>query len=162
MKDEDLILQGKRNLTGGLWDIAIPVKKKSRVPQPSKYQEFTVFQPIIEHSLSVLIRKNETKTYLVSYIYASWFSPLNSALIKAIKSNQFNTRPGLTLKLVSKKLPTSITTTKRHINQKQQKLQSTKYLSPTIQIKDKDSYDYLFTLSDVLNVKSHDAAYTIV
>ena len=57
MKYSDFILQGKINLTDNLWDIALTVKNKSKVPQSSKDQGFTVFWPIPEHSFSVIIRQ---------------------------------------------------------------------------------------------------------
>ena len=46
MKDEYLILQEKRNLTGGLWNIALPAQNKYMVPQHSKYKNFSLFRPI--------------------------------------------------------------------------------------------------------------------
>ena len=152
IKYEDLILQEKRNLTGGLWYIALPVPNIYIVPKPSKNQYFTVFQPIPEHSLSVIIRKIDTKTDLASYLHAACFSPVHSVFIKYIRNNQFTTCPVLTSKFVTKHLSTSIANTKGHINQKHQKLQSTKSSSPIIQIKDKYNDDDLFPLSDTANV----------
>ena len=61
MKYEYLTLQGKRNLTDGLWDIALLVQNKYIVPKTSKDQDFTVLQPMSEHSLSVIIRKMRQK-----------------------------------------------------------------------------------------------------
>ena len=55
MKNEYFILQGKINLTDGLWYIIPPVQNKYIVPEPSKDQYYTVFQPIPEHSLAVII-----------------------------------------------------------------------------------------------------------
>ena len=102
------------------------------------------------------------KTDLASYLHAASFSPVHSTFIKAINNNQLNTCPGLTLKLVTKHLATSIATTKLHINQERLNLQSTKYPSPMIQIKDEDNYDNFFPLSDAPNVESHYSEYTIV
>ena len=54
-----------------------------------------------------------------------------------------------------------IATTKGHTNQGHQKLKSTKYTSPMIQIKYKDNDEDLFTLLDTPNTKSHYSTYTI-
>ena len=90
---------------------------KKIVPKPSKDQDFTGFQPIPEHSISVIIRKNETKTDLFSYLHAACFSTVHSTLIKSIKNNQFTTWPTLTSTLFTKQLSTGITITKEHTNQ---------------------------------------------
>ena len=113
MKDEYLILQGNRNLTDGLWDIELPLQKIYKVPKPIKFQDS---QRIPKHSLSEMIRKNETKKDLSLYLNATCFSPVHSTFIKSIKNIQFTTQPGLTSKLVTKHIFTSSTTTKGQIN----------------------------------------------
>ena len=87
MEKEYLILQVYRNLTDGLWDIALPVKNEYIVPTPSKDQNFTALQPISEHSISVIILKSDTKTDLASYIHAACFSPSQSPFTKSINNN---------------------------------------------------------------------------
>ena len=110
----------------------------------------------------MIIRKNETKTDIASYLRAVFFGHVHSTFIKSIKTNQFTTCPGLTSKVVTKHISTIITTTKLHINQERLNLQSTKYPSPMIQIKDEDNYDNFFPLSDAPNVESHYSEYTIL
>ena len=87
------------------------------------------------------------------YLHASCFVHVHSTFIKAINNNRFTKWSGLTSKLVTKQLSTSITTTKGKINQELQRMQSPKYPSPMIQTNEKYDGDDFFPLSETPNVK---------
>ena len=76
-------------------------------------------------TLSVIIRKNQTKADLARYLHAACFSPVMSTWKKSIKNNHFTTWPGLTAQLILNHLPLSQATVQGHIKREQQGLQST-------------------------------------
>ena len=65
--------------------------------------------------LSVIIRKNQTKTDLARYLHAAWFFPIKSTWKKGIENNHFSKWPGLTSRLILKHLPRSQATVQGHI-----------------------------------------------
>ena len=79
-----------------------------------------------------IIRKKQTHTELVQYLHATYYSPVKSTWIKAIKNNSFALWPGLTAELVEKYLPLTLVTVQGHIHCEKQHLQSTK--KPIIQL----------------------------
>ena len=79
-----------------------------------------------KHQLNVIIRKQQTKEDLAKFLHAACFSPVKSTFIKAINNNHFTTWPGLNSPLIQKHLRPSIATTKGHLKQEKQGLQSTK------------------------------------
>ena len=89
----------------------------------AKLTQATIRSP----SISVILRKNETKQDLIKFHHTVLFSPLQSTLIKAIRNNHLFIWPGLDENLVTKHLPPSLNTAKGHLQQKRQHLQSTKY-----------------------------------
>ena len=76
--------------------------------------------------INVIIKKDNKKEELAQFLHAACFSPVLSTFIKAIDNGHFVSWPGLTSKLVKRHLKPSIATSKGHINQERQKLQSTK------------------------------------
>ena len=89
---------------------------------PSNYVKATITTP----SMSVILRKNETKSDLVNFHHGALFSPVKSTLIRAIKNGHLATWPGLDSKVVHRHLHPSIHTEQGHLNQQRQKLQSTR------------------------------------
>ena len=83
----------------------------------------------ISPRMNVIIRKDKTKMDLAKYHHVSLFSPVHSTLERAIKSSHLTSWPGLTTKLIVKKLPAVLATSKGHLRQKKQNLQSTKIKS---------------------------------
>ena len=145
-KDGKIVLTGDRNQYDKLWDIPLPQRQSSpkpiskHVPLPKK------------HSLNVILRKDKTKSDLVQYLHAACFSPTTSTFLQAIQKNFLLSWPGLTSELVKKHLPTSVYTTKGHINQERQGLQSTK---------EKHLLDDMHPQSDEPNVKTKDVIYAL-
>ena len=66
-------------------------------------------------TLSVIIRKNQTKADLARYLHAACFSPVKSTWKKSIQNNHFTTWPGLTLQLILNHLPLSQATVQGHV-----------------------------------------------
>ena len=88
--------------------------------------QFQKINKIIDHpSLSVIIRKDETKKELAQYLHAACFSPVTSTWTRAIQNTHFSTWPGLCVELIKKYLPTSTATAQSHIKRERQGLQST-------------------------------------
>ena len=108
-KNNKTILQGRCNLTDGLWDIPIPI------PSQNKNNEH----------ISIIIPKNNTKKDLVQFYHAAMFSRVKATFIKAIRNSNFQSWPGLTTKMLAKFLAPTLATHFGHLNQERQNLQST-------------------------------------
>ena len=149
VKNNKLILHGKRNKNDGLWDIPIgdnPVHRKA---------ESAVIQ---HHSMNVIIRRDKIKMDLAQFLYDSTFSPVKSTLIHATKNNHFTSWPRFTAKLLRKQVPNSMDSAKGHMNQERQGLQTIKK-GATLDIPvDED----MFSLSDKPNLKTHQVMYTVM
>ena len=86
--------------------------------------------PIPPHSLfSNNVHALSTKFNIVQYLHRSAFSPVLSTWTAAITSVFFNTWPGLTSALVHKHFPKILATTKGHLIQDRQNVQSTRTTS---------------------------------
>ena len=70
-KNNDLILQGTRNIHDGLYDI--PIRPNIPSPLPCNTQRVLKFHK--NPSLSVIIQKRQPKADLVRYLHAACFSP---------------------------------------------------------------------------------------
>ena len=141
----------------------------------------------MNHKLALIIRKNETKHDLATFLTAACFNPVKSTLLRAIKNNHFTTWPGMDEKFMRKHLTPSISSAKGHLNQERQGLQSTKqplplFTKPDADIKEtlrklkakfpniKDIQDLMeadiasdaFPPSEVPNIKTYDVAYSLV
>ena len=123
IKDNKIIMQGKRNPTDGLWDIPIahPSSHSRAFSQktPHKINQ-------LSHKIQVILRQKQSAKELAQYLHASCFSPVISTWIQAIKNNNFISWPGLTPDLIQKHLPLSQATVQGHLHRERQKLQSTK------------------------------------
>ena len=150
-KDKNILLQGYRNKSDGLWDITLPqnmptkIKSTTNIPikcnallfkkdhfiNDTKNHQILLKTPVksvvnkINQRLNLIMHKNTTKTELATYLHACCFSPVPNTFINAIKNGNFLSWPGLTANLISK-MPPSINTAKGHLNQEMAGLQSTK------------------------------------
>ena len=146
-KDKDILLQGYRNNSDGLWDITIPQKIPTKINatknMPTKLNALLFkndhFKNVFEHhptllktpiksvvnkinqKLNLIMHKNTTKTELATYLHACCFSPTASTFITAIKNGNFISWPGLTPSLISK-MPPSPNTAKIHLKQERSSL----------------------------------------
>jgi hypothetical protein len=77
-KDQKCVLQGHRNTTDGLWDIALPTPSAQPTRLSSPRQQ-----------LNAIIRKDLSKTQLVQYLHGCCGSPVLSTWKKAIKNGKF-------------------------------------------------------------------------
>ena len=174
-KNQDVLLKGIRNPTDGLYDVNIPTRKKQSVLNintlpmqkldnllESYKQQNTLISKTDLHpiqvtnpSLNVILRKNQTKQQLVTFLHRACCCPTTQTWTKAIQNNHFTTWPGLTVSLVRKHLSPSIATAKGHLKQERQGLQSTKAPPPSTD-------DDFFPLSPEPNIKSNQAIYSII
>jgi hypothetical protein len=130
-KNQQCVLQGHRNITDGLWDIAIPT--------PSGAQPNIPLSP--RQHLNAIIRRDLSKTQLVQYLHGCCGSPVLSTWKQAIKNGNFITWPGIdSLSLSS--LPKSLSSAKGHLDQERKNLQSTR-VPPDIPIVDDDFSPFL-------------------
>ena len=156
VKNSNIVLTGKRNLSDGLWDI--PISNDNTTSNPTSSQSI----PKQISSLAVIIRKNQTHLDLVKYLHASCFSPVKSTFLRAIKNNHFTTWPGLTPQLVNKCLPAIIATELGHLNQQKQGLQSTKNQSDHhVQVKLEDHMTDAFPTPNSPNLKTNEVVYSL-
>jgi hypothetical protein len=156
-KDNKLILRGYRNNQDGLWDIPLP--QPSSTSSTSSFSNTNHIQYPIS-SASVILRKRQTNIDLITYLHAACFSPVKSTFIRAIKNNHFSTWPGLTVELVNKTLDNNLPSSKGHLNQERQNLQSTK--NKYIPIKVENQEDDLFPPSTQNQSISNEVCYTMI
>jgi hypothetical protein len=81
---------------------------------------------------------NNNQKYLINYLHAACFSPVNSTWITAIKNGFFSSWPGLTEHAVEKHLYKSTSTTKGHLNQQIQNARTTKIKDAQVIVPDTD------------------------
>ena len=110
-KNNEIILQGIRNPSNGLWDVPFTTD----IPYTTSYE-----------SVNAIINKNQTKKQLATFLHKCMFSPTIRTLMKAIKNGNLITFPGIDEINFLKHLPKSMATTFGHLDQEQQGLQSTK------------------------------------
>ena len=118
IKNKKIVLEGIRNKQDGLWDVEIP--------QSTKTTSTSV--PIIPTDLKVnaIVNKNQSKTKLANYYHQCCFSPCIRTLTEAVKKGNFDSWPGFKdLKLYTN-LQRTLATSKGHLDQERQGLQSTK------------------------------------
>ena len=108
MKNEKILLQGKRNNTDGLWDIALPLE--SHFSSQANY----------------IITKDKSKTDLARYLHATAFSPSLDTFQKAINNGNFLSWPGIRELNFKKLLGTTLALEKGHLDQERKNLQSTR------------------------------------
>jgi hypothetical protein len=119
-KNNECILQGARNQTDGLWDIAIPSTNTYSTSNKT---------PVKQHA-NAIIRKDLSKTQLAQYLYGCCGSPVVSTFKKAIKNGNFITWPGIDTLSLDAHLPKSIASAKGHLDQERKNLQSTRINAP--------------------------------
>ena len=182
-KNDQIILKGYRNNTDGLWDIPIPVNKSNKSsshlpkhvqPNPTLLPTHAPINPTqgtsIWHpqnvsssipipksnTLNVIIRKRQSKQNLARYLHVACFSPCPSTFIKAIKNGNFIGWPGLSSSLISNMNPVPATS-KGHLNQERQWLQSTRKENPFLSLtSESEDHQDAFPISDNPNTKTYE------
>ena len=151
-KNNELILQGFRNNTDGLWDVLFPVL--------SSQTNNIIDDKTKRHSINYIIQSDKCKIDLAKYLHACCFSPCISTFTKAIQNGNFLSWPGINSINFKKILNTTKATEKGHIEQERRNLQSTK--NTTIQAdyfppKEEKVKECIFKLIDMkeLNDKSY-------
>ena len=108
IKNNSVILEGKRNREDGLWDV-----KLEDIPSPSA-------------KLNAIINKTQSKAKLASYYHACCYSPCISTLTQAVKNGNFNSWPGMEDQKLYNFMTRTMATSMGHLDQERQNLQSTK------------------------------------
>ena len=101
-KHNECILQGKRNLQDGLWDIPFPDSK-----------------------MNYIVTKDKDKLELAQYLHGCAFSPAITTFQKSINKGNFITWPGIDTINFKKVLGTPIATHCGHLDQERKNMQST-------------------------------------
>jgi hypothetical protein len=68
-KNSQCILMGPRNKTDGLWDIVLPLPTTSANPVEATLVETTPVEARANLQINAIIRKDTSKTQLVTYLY---------------------------------------------------------------------------------------------
>ena len=163
-KDNKLQLTGYRNQFDRLWDIYIP--RKQHTPKPTTSNTSTS-RMSSQHKVSVILRKDKSKTTLAQYHHHTLFAPTEKTLRHAIKNKHLITWPGLTQELFTSGLPPSEATARGHLKQERKNLQSTKPKSILKQItsnvlKFEDEEEDFAPRSDTPNTKTNDVVYALI
>jgi hypothetical protein len=109
VKNGMTIIQGKRNLVDGLWDITLPLTPLATVAVAN-----------------AIIKKSTSHKELADYLYACCGSPPLRTFLRAIKNGNLITFPGICDIDFNKHLTKSIASAKGHLNQERKNLQTTK------------------------------------
>ena len=117
-KNNDLILQGKRNNTDGLWDVIFPTFDKSTTIKTMDKNK--------TESVNYIIHSDQSKLDLGKYLHACCFSPCLSTFTRAIRNGNFLSWPGIHSINFKSILKTTIPTEKGHLEQERSNLQTTK------------------------------------
>lgn len=135
-KHGNVILNGIRNRTDGLWDVHFNQDTEKNKPSlPSNAQ--------VIPKANVILRHDQTKEELVAYLHGTMLFPTARNWIQKIRQGNFKTWPGLTPSLVSRYLQKSIDTYKGHMKHEAKNLRSTRStdeikVEPDIQDEDTD------------------------
>ena len=114
-KNRKCMISGKRNRQDGLWDISLPISDSTNEDTSLRRQ-----------SMNVIIKKDQSKSDLASYLYACCGSPPVSAFLRAARNENLITWPGIDDIASKKYLSPSIASAKGHLNQEPTNPQSTK------------------------------------
>ena len=80
LKNEKVILKGKRNIRDNLYDINL---LQNQVTKP------------VQNKINYIIRRDKTSSDLAQYLFAAAFSPSLSTFTRAIRNGNFVTWPGI-------------------------------------------------------------------
>ena len=113
---EVLIIEGYRDPTNGLWQFPLhhsaQNNKQANILEPHSCNHSRPMAP--QHSREY---RPTSQQDLAIFYHQIICCPTKRILIQAIKDGSFSTWPGLTEKLISKYLPESEITAKRHLDQ---------------------------------------------
>ena len=121
------VIHGSRNYQDRLWDVKFD--KYGNYIKASTYAKVPTSQTCPSHCINVIIPKNLPLSNLIQFYQGCLFSPTKRTLLDAIRSNNFITWPGLTLKNVQKYFKETVASAKGHLDQERKNLQSTKPLA---------------------------------
>jgi hypothetical protein len=121
MCNNTVILQGSRDSATGLWQ---PFLQPSTLPHTTPLVQQVDNQPSANNVHELTVKQD-----IMTYLHSACFSLVPSTSTKAIDAGHFTTWPGLTMDLVRKHLAKYVATSKGHMQQECQHLQSTQPLS---------------------------------
>jgi hypothetical protein len=102
------LLSGPRDVNTGLWRINLK-QTSNHIPEP----------------ISNNVYELRNTGALVHYLHKALFSPMNSAMLQAVKDGHLITWPGLTEEAINKHLKLTPVTAMGHMNQRRQNIRST-------------------------------------
>ena len=115
IKDNSILLEGQRDGTTGLWNVAVPTNQPVRAPGPN----------VLQHAALSAIAA-ETVGERMAFLHACAGSPAISTFRAAISAGYFTTWPELTVAHVDKYLVEPAATVQGHLDQQRRNLRSTK------------------------------------
>ena len=108
-----------RQLDGLIYENCVDIKNAKKTPYVTTHYG--------HHKCAIILRKQQLHSDLADFLHAACFAPVKSTFLKAIKLGFFKTWPGLSERLITKHLHPSPATSKGHLCQTRQHLQSTKH-----------------------------------
>ena len=111
---DNIILLGWINHQNKWWHLPLPVKNEDKQVGEGK------------NTLVNNVDEQKTQAELETFLHSTCLILVESTLIKAVKHENLATCPGLTAKLISKRIPKSEATTFGNLDQTQQNTSLTK------------------------------------
>ena len=124
IKNKKLVLEGLRNKYDGLWDVELPNTFTARNSTPDS--NIVSHQCTTKNKANAIVNKNQSKTKLANYYHQCCFSPCIRTLTEAVKKGNFDSWPGFKELKLYTNLQRTMATSKGHLDQERQGLQSTK------------------------------------
>jgi hypothetical protein len=139
------ILEGIRDKRNGIWTVDLQANNSHKDNNEK-------VKPHLKSEQAHSVYECTNKRYLVQFLHAAAFSPVQDTWLKAIRAGHCATWPGLTKDLVRKHLPKEIATVKGHLSQRRKNLRST---TTTIATHAPEAIELDDITPEATNVKTH-------
>ena len=134
IKNNKVIITGKRNKHDGLWDVPFRQQPNFTSTPLSSSSLNTIIvnnistsqASIQEHTCNYILTLDKSKYEVAQYLYGCLFAPAISTLEKAIQKGNLISWPGINSVNFKKYVGTDVAHEKGHLDQERQNLRSTK------------------------------------
>jgi len=140
--NNNLIIKGIRDRTTRLWLVLLEAVKYN---EPLLHHSTISKTTPITNAASKVLQTINTKEELIRFLYTTYFYPVYSTWIKAIKNRNYVIFPGLTAELVSKYLPIEMPTILGYLHKQKQCIRSTTIWAANVSLTPEPPIKELYT-----------------